>query len=338
MIVIKRNKNIGSATKLFMQVQQARQFSSQQTETTTESSATDYATSGTETDGKQRVKNVIDPYKGQYTDFLKNVPVYEDSNKDSLKTMYFLDAKQRLPGWASAEGTDKYYRMSQYGEVDNLDVHPDGFRWLQHDDTLRMTSLGIGTYVGDPDDRTDFDMYNAIKTAVLSGGVNHIDTAPNYRYMKSERTVGKILNVLDRKYDITRDQLFVASKAGYVPEDAENLISQRDMVAKLVSEAGVPEDAIQKESMHCLHPKFLEQQLEESLDRLNLDCLDIYYLQNAYEAQAPYNTDNAFFDQLAAAFEFLESAVAAGKIRNYGLATYSSLRTKPTDTKMHLNL
>jgi len=30
--------------------------------------------------------------------------------------------------------------------------------------------------------------------------------------------------------------------------------------------------------------------------------------------------------------------VEAGKIKQYGLATYSSLRVKPTETKMHLNL
>jgi len=59
--------------------------------------------------------------------------------------------------------------------------------------------------MGEPDDKTDFAMYNAIKTAVMSGGVNHIDTAPNYRYMKSERTVGKILTTLQNKYDINRD-------------------------------------------------------------------------------------------------------------------------------------
>ena len=90
--------------------------------------------------------------------------------------------------------------------------------------------------------------------------------------------------------------------------------------------------------MHCLHPKFLELQLEQSLNNLNLECLDIYYLQNAYEAQGPFNTDNVFFDRLAKAFEFLESAVAAGKIRSYGLATYSCFRVKPSEQKMHLNL
>jgi aryl-alcohol dehydrogenase-like predicted oxidoreductase len=38
------------------------------------------------------------------------------------------------------------------------------------------------------------------------------------------------------------------------------------------------------------------------------------------------------------AFETLEELVAEGKIRDYGLATYSSMRVKPTETKMHLNL
>jgi aryl-alcohol dehydrogenase-like predicted oxidoreductase len=41
---------------------------------------------------------------------------------------------------------------------------------------------------------------------------------------------------------------------------------------------------------------------------------------------------------LAKAFEYLESAVAAGKIRDYGIASYSCFRTKPSENKMHLNL
>ena len=71
---------------------------------------------------------------------------------------------------------------------------------------------------------------------------------------------------------------------------------------------------------------------------MNLECIDVLYLQNPYEAQGPFNTDNIFFDRLAEAFEFLESMVEAGKIKQYGIATYSSLRVKPTDSKMHLNL
>lgn len=87
-----------------------------------------------------------------------------------------------------------------------------------------------------------------------------------------------------------------------------------------------------------MHPRFIELQLEESLQRLNLECVDLLYIQNPYEAQGPFNTDNVFFDRLQAAFECLEKLVEAGKIKNYGISTYSSLRSKPTDYKMHLNL
>lgn len=38
------------------------------------------------------------------------------------------------------------------------------------------------------------------------------------------------------------------------------------------------------------------------------------------------------------AFEFLESQVAAGKIKNYGMATYSCFRVKSSETKVHLSL
>lgn len=100
--------------------------------------------------------------------------------------------------------------------------------------------------------------------------------------------------------------LFVSSKAGYIPEDAENEIPLRQMIQRLIEKDGVPEDSIQQESAHCMHPTFLKIQLEESLKRLNLECLDVFYLQNPYEAQGPYNTDNFFYDRLAQAFEFLE--------------------------------
>ena len=86
----------------------------------------------------------------------------------------------------------------------NLEVHPDNFKSPFNSD-LKISSIGYGTYVGNPDDYTDFLMYDAIKTSFLSGGINNIDTAPNYRYMKSEKTVGKIITTLDNKYGIKRN-------------------------------------------------------------------------------------------------------------------------------------
>lgn len=93
-----------------------------------------------------------------------------------------------------------------------------------------------------------------------------------------------------------------------------------------------------KESGHCLHPDFLRDSVEGSLKRLNLECLDILYLHNPYEAQGPFNLDNVFFERMEKAFELLEQLVEEGKIKNYGIATYSSLRLKPSEHKMQMNI
>ena len=71
---------------------------------------------------------------------------------------------------------------------------------------------------------------------------------------------------------------------------------------------------------------------------MNLDCLDLVYLHNPYEAQGPFNLDNVFYDRLEKAMELMEILVSEGKIKTYGIATYSSLRVKPTDNKMHMNI
>jgi len=116
------------------------------------------------------------------------------------------------------------------------------------------------------------------------------------------------------------------------------MVSQREAIEKFIKEDGIPESEFTRESGHCLHPKFLQKQLDDTLERLNLECLDVYYLQNVYEAQGPFNTDNVIMDRIKAAFEFMEEKVAEGKIKSYGMATYSCFRTKPTEHKIHLNL
>lgn len=64
-------------------------------------------------------------------------------------------------------------------------------------------------------------MFNAIVDSVKTGGINVIDTAINYRYMKSERVVGAALRFLLEKEKIGREELFVCTKGGYIPEDAD---------------------------------------------------------------------------------------------------------------------
>ena len=276
-----------------------------------------------------KILTSIDPEREKFDNFLKNVPVYEQSLDDNLYP-YFMNS-EIIEGHATEKGTLRYMQRN------DDEVPASNFRTPFNSD-LKLSSVGIGTYVGAPDDRTDYYMYEAIKTSVLSGGVNVIDTAINYRYQKSERTIGKILNSLISKYGYERDELFVCSKGGFIPDDADHGVPGRIIVEDLIKEGHMDKSDVISGYVHCMHPKFLENQLLQSLKNMGLGTIDLYYLHNAYEMQGPNNTDNVVMDRFAAAFEFLEGAVEKGMIKNYGMATWLWFRAKPTEDKIYLNL
>ena len=58
-----------------------------------------------------------------------------------------------------------------------------------------MSSIGVGTYLGQPDEQTDQRYTEAVVRAVELG-VNVIDTAANYRFQRSERSIGAALTEL----------------------------------------------------------------------------------------------------------------------------------------------
>jgi aryl-alcohol dehydrogenase-like predicted oxidoreductase len=72
----------------------------------------------------------------------------------------------------------------------------------------------------------------------------------------------------------------------------------------------------------------LKDQLGRSLKNLGVECVDVYYLHNP-ETQLSEILKPEFLERVRAAFEFLESAVEAGEIRYYGLATWNGFRQDP---------
>ena len=48
--------------------------------------------------------------------------------------------------------------------------------------------------------------------------------------MKAERTIRAALRTLFKKYGYDRDEVFLASKIGYIPEDSDNGIPGRVLV------------------------------------------------------------------------------------------------------------
>ena len=72
-------------------------------------------------------------------------------------------------------------------------------------------------------------MFNSVMDSIKTGGVNIIDTAINYRYMKSERSIGAALQYMLNTNTTSREELFICSKGGYIPEDSDQGISGKMM-------------------------------------------------------------------------------------------------------------
>ncbi len=235
-------------------------------------------------------------------DFLSKTSEYENQIEDSNK--HYQYSENLIKGYATCEATEKYSKRN----VD--EVHKEHFRKL-YNSNIKISSIGIGTYIGAPDDINDFYIYNAVKSCVLSGSVNIIDTAINYRYMKSEKAIGKALNALKNKYEVDREELFICSKIGYVPEDAEKGRRSHSFVQELVEEKKIEiEDVIFDEKnrpIHCMHPEYLKQQMEKSLNNLGLETLDVMYLHNVVESQGAILTPELFEKRITKAFEFMVS-------------------------------
>ncbi|HXX71117.1 MAG TPA: aldo/keto reductase [Candidatus Acidoferrum sp.] len=191
---------------------------------------------------------------------------------------------------------------------------------------LLLPSIGIGTYLGEADAATDARYTEAVIAAV-KGGINLIDSAINYRLQRSERSVGRALRLLATQ-GFVREEIVLSTKAGFLtpdgamPEDVEGYFL-REFVERGIFR---PEDIVA--GCHCLAPGFLADQLDRSLANLGVESVDVFYLHNP-ETQLSEISVEEFRRRIAAAFQFLETAVEAHKIGAYGLATWNSFREDP---------
>jgi aryl-alcohol dehydrogenase-like predicted oxidoreductase len=222
--------------------------------------------------------------------------------------------KMKLEGSATEAGTDRYRKRFEPR------ISPEHFR---HSQGLWLSSIGIGTYLGNHDAEADQLYHNAIVHAVESG-CNVIDAAINYRCQRSERSTGTALKELVSK-GFSRDEIVVATKGGFIPFDAVPPSDVRSYFETTFVKPGIAQFADVIAGCHCMAPSYLLHQLDCSLRNLDLECVDIYYLHNP-ETQLGKISREEFNDRLLRAFETLESAVAAGKIRMYGAATWNGYR------------
>jgi aryl-alcohol dehydrogenase-like predicted oxidoreductase len=215
---------------------------------------------------------------------------------------------------ATKEGTTRYAEKFR-------GIAADGHFRVVRD--LVLSSLGIGTYLGQANDSTDSGYAAAIVAAVESG-INLIDTAINYRLQRSERSVGTALKVLAHK-GFARDEIVVCSKGGYLTPDGSMPADPNRYFFEEYLQKGIFTAKDIAAGSHCMTPRYLENQVVRSLKNLGVDCLDVYYLHNP-ETQLSEISHVEFLKRIRGAFEFLESAVARNRVQFYGLATWNGFR------------
>ncbi len=228
-----------------------------------------------------------------------------------------------IEGWATLDGTARY--RERFREV----AASDHFRKQQD---LWLSSIGVGTYLGDADDETDARYAESVATAVESGA-NVIDTAANYRFQRSERSIAAALRELTER-GFARDEIVVCTKGGYLPFDGAPPRDVRQYIEETFVRPGIASFADIAGGSHCMTPRYLQSQLSQSLVNMNLSCIDVYYVHNP-ESQLPSVPAEEFWQRLRGAFEFLEQSVADSQIRNYGVATWNGFRAEPDAREYH---
>jgi methylglyoxal reductase len=123
---------------------------------------------------------------------------------------------------------------------------------------IQVSKMGIGTWAigGGPAWSGNPDENRAINTIVtaINCGINMIDTAPGYNFGNSERIVGKALKQVDRS------KVVLVTKCGVVwnhKGTVWNKVGDRQLYKNL-------------------SPESVQQEIEESLERLGTDYIDLY--------------------------------------------------------------
>jgi len=236
-----------------------------------------------------------------------------------------------LNGYATPNGTKKYvdYAIQKKGKP------ATHFRVFED---LHLSSIGIGTYLGEITAKDDKAVENAVYQSVRSGAVNVIDTAINYRAMRSEKSVGRGLSSLIYDGIISRDQVFICTKNGYITNDGDYpAIDVMEYLDKMYISTGIITLDDISSGYNVLNPAYIERCIDKSLLNMHLGTIDLVYVHNAFESWYQDISKEEFTQMLEKVFEVYEKYRSNNKIRYYGMATWTCFRVPP-DNKEYLSL
>lgn len=220
---------------------------------------------------------------------------------------------------ATASGTESYFQRRSV-RTDFVKKTAEG---------MNLSSIGIGMYKGEESPAGDHLWRESLRYG-LQNGINVVDTALKYRNMRSEKVLGEILAECFQGGGLAREEVFVSSKGGLFPfSSGSDPCSEAGQ--KIAEQLGVPRSMIWN-CRHCIHPIYLEWALEKSLENLNIETIDCYFLHNPEHAALLENPPS--YHQV---FEMLERARGDGKIGAYGIASWNGFRRRP-GSRIYLSL
>jgi aryl-alcohol dehydrogenase-like predicted oxidoreductase len=187
---------------------------------------------------------------------------------------------------------------------------------------FQISRIGFGGYRIEEGNHEHEESLNL----ALRSGINLIDTSTNYTDGSSEKLIGKVLKQHNRS-DVT-----LVTKVGYV--QGENLALAR----KRMQEGKPFPEMVQYQSgiWHCISPEFLEDQISRSLERLAVKEIDVLLLHNPEYYLKTEDNHPEYYRRIKNAFEYLETEVARGRIRHYGVSsnTFPDPRESPEYTSL----
>ncbi|AKH77483.1 aldo/keto reductase [Leptospira interrogans] len=174
----------------------------------------------------------------------------------------------------------------------------------------------------------------------LSMGFNVIDTSSNYGDGESESLIGKVLQKKIQKGELKRENVFIITKVGYIQGKNLEIVTELENTNRAFPEITY----YQEGCYHCIHPFFLEDQLEYSLKRLGLETVDVFLLHNPEYFLMDREKHNVpkekateqYYERIKSSFRFLEQKRKEGKILYYGISsnTFSENPEKYTSTSL----
>ena len=171
-----------------------------------------------------------------------------------------------------------------------------------------MSQVGFGSY------RVSIrsNEHRQALVAALNAGCSLIDTSANYTNGESEELIGSVLK------EYPNFQPIIVTKAGYIQGNNINVLE--DLNNKNLAIEDLVD--ISETLKHSIHPDFLENQLDQSLKRLQKDSVDYFLLHNPeYYFQSENPTQDEYYARLKKAFIYCEEEVKKGRIKHYGISS-----------------